>query len=175
MSVSRRLRKDGSAIWYYDFVVNGKRYSGPGGSTKTQALRIQEKVRDEVISGRYELSAKIPEQSFEQFVQIYLERRTHLRSAGRDALSARNLLRFFKRKSFTSVSPADIENFKLSRRKDGVSNGTINRELACLKTMYNKAIRWGQARTNPVLQVDFLEEPPGRTRCLTITPRSKEP
>ncbi len=49
----------------------------------------------------------------------------------------------------------------------GVSNATVNRELACLKRMYSLGIKWGKARNNPVKSVDFLEEPPGRTRFLS--------
>jgi integrase len=48
-----------------------------------------------------------------------------------------------------------------------VSKGTINRELACLKRMFTLAIKWGEASINPVKDVDFLEEPPGRTPYLS--------
>ena len=166
MSVYRRFRKNGSAYWYYDFVMNGIRYKGNGGATKTQALRIQEKRRNEIIASGNELPIEIPNQTFEQFMETYLSRRTHLRSYRRDDLSARTLRRFFRGKSFTTISPADIEDYIVCRRKEGVSNATINRELACLKRMYNLAIKWDMAKRNPVIHVKFLEEPPGRTKCL---------
>lgn len=56
-SVYKKKRKDGTTAWYYDFGYQGKRYRAVGGATKTQALRTQEKVRSQVISGRYELVA----------------------------------------------------------------------------------------------------------------------
>ncbi len=49
----------------------------------------------------------------------------------------------------------------------GGANGTITRELACLKRMYNLAIKWGDAKKNPVNEVSFLEEPPGRNKFLS--------
>jgi len=33
--------------------------------------------------------------------------------------------------------------------------------------MFNLAIKWREAKKNPVNDVDFLEEPPGRTRFLS--------
>jgi len=60
-----------------------------------------------------------------------------------------------------------IEDYISKRRKDGVKNGTINRELTCLKRMYNLAIKWGESRINPAIEIDMLEEPPGRTRFLS--------
>ena len=63
-----------------------------------------------------------------------------------------------------SITPANIEDYIGSRLKGGLANGTINRELTCLKRMYSLAIKWGDATINPVKEVDFLEEPPGRTR-----------
>jgi site-specific recombinase XerD len=66
-----------------------------------------------------------------------------------------------------SIMPSDIEDYIGERRKEGVANATINRELACLKKMYNLAIKWGDAKRNPVIDVEFLEEPPGRTRFLS--------
>ena len=35
------------------------------------------------------------------------------------------------------------------------------------------AIKWGEARRNPVQQIDMLEEPPGRTRFLSIEDSQK--
>ena len=60
-----------------------------------------------------------------------------------------------------------VEDYIGNRLKEGVSNATINRELACLKKMYNLAIKWGEAKRNPVIDVEFLKEPPGRTRFLS--------
>ncbi|MBN2001387.1 site-specific integrase, partial [candidate division KSB1 bacterium] len=149
------------------FMMDRIRYRGVGGATKTQALRTQEKIRNRVICGEYDLVQAAGRKKIEDFSEVYLSRRRHLKSRKRDELSVRILLRYFKGRSLGSILPANIEDYIAKRRENGVANGTINRELACLKRMYNLAIRWKEANKNPVNEVDFLKEPPGRTRFLT--------
>lgn len=167
MSVFPIKRKDGTQAWYYDFTINGIRYRQNAGATKTQALRAQEKKRGEVLEGNFGLQ-KIRNTPIKEFAKIFLKRREHLRSYKRDDLSVRTLLKFFKGKFLSGINPSDIEDYIGYRMSQGVSNATINRELACLKRMFTQAIKWGDASQNPVKQVDFLDEPPGRTRFLSL-------
>ncbi|MBN1348962.1 site-specific integrase [candidate division KSB1 bacterium] len=167
MGVYSKKRTDGTTAWYYDFMHDRVRYRGIGGATKTQALRALEKRRSEVLSGEFGMVNKVGNPKIEQFAEVYLQRRQHLRSHKRDAVSVRALLKFFKGEFLMSIKASDIEDYIGKRRKEGVSNATINRELACLKKMYNLAIKWGEAKRNPVIDVEFLEEPPGRTRFLS--------
>jgi site-specific recombinase XerD len=135
----------------------------------TQALRALEKVRTKVLSGEFELESQSNNPTIEKFAEKYLaNRRYRLRAWKRDALSVRTLLMHFSGKQLSAITPSDIENYISKRRNEGVSNATINRELSCLKRMYTLAVKWGDAKKNPVTDVDFLEEPPGRTRFLTV-------
>jgi len=167
MAVRAKKRKDGSIAWYYNIMIKGVRYRGIGGTTKTQALRTQDKIRSLVISGQYEDEKKVKNPKIQKFAEVYLDRRQHLKSKKRDILSVKTLLQFFKGNHLSDITPNTIEDYIAYRLKVGVKNGTINRELACLKHMYNLAIKWGDARKNPVSLVKFLKEPPGRTRYLT--------
>lgn len=54
-----------------------------------------------------------------------------------------------------------------SKRLEEVKPATVNRELACLKHLYNKAIDWGLVEQNPLKKVKLLKEPPGRIRYLS--------
>ena len=96
MAVYSKKRKDGTTAWYYDFMHDRVRYRGIGGATKTQALRALEKRRSEVLSGEFGLVTKVGNPKIEQFAEVYLKRRQHLRSHKRDDLSVRTLLKFFK-------------------------------------------------------------------------------
>jgi len=58
-----------------------------------------------------------------------------------------------------------IEKYKAKRLKT-VSPATVNRELACLKHMYNKAIEWSYLKNSPAKGIKLLKEPPGRLRYL---------
>ena len=166
MSVYKKKRKDGTSAWFFDFTYKGRRYRELGGATRTQALRIQERVRNQVISGEYKLDVQGNNTKIENFAETYLKRRQHLWSSKRDNLSVRTLLSYFKGKTLNTITSADVEDYLARRLKDGVANGTINRELSCLKRMFNLAIKWKEAKGNPVNDVDFLKEPPGRTRFL---------
>ncbi|MDD4363432.1 MAG: site-specific integrase, partial [Atribacterota bacterium] len=62
--------------------------------------------------------------------------------------------------------PQMIEEYKTKRLQVGVSPATVNRELSCLRHLFNKAIEWGYLIKNPMQSVKLLKEPPGRTRYL---------
>ncbi len=71
------------------------------------------------------------------------------------------------------IYPADIEGFKLRRRKD-VSGSTVNRELALLKRMFNLAIDWDlYLGSNPVRKVKFFQEINLGFRVLTTQEETK--
>jgi hypothetical protein len=78
------------------------------------------------------------------------------RSWLRDEQMYRKLKQFFgSERQLTDCNPADIEGYKLNRRKE-VSGSTVNRELALLKRMFNLAIDWELFRDlNPVRKVKF--------------------
>lgn len=166
MSVYKRKRRNGTNIWYYDFVYEKVRYRDVGGTNRTQALRVQEKIRSKVISGTYDLEEKSGNIKIGNFAEIFLERRRHLKSHKRIKILVAHLLSYFKDKSLLEINPNRIQDYISKRLHDGVSNATINRELACLKNMFNLAIKWKEAIRNPVNDVEFLKEPPGRTRFL---------
>jgi integrase len=48
-----------------------------------------------------------------------------------------------------------------------IAPATVNRELAVMKGLYNKAMAWGKAASNPVHDVVFAKENNARVRWLT--------
>jgi integrase len=67
----------------------------------------------------------------------------------------------------SSIRPQDVERYKGVRIAHEVSPGTINRELAFLRLTLNMAVKWGRLKESPMRFVEFLKEPPGRTRVVT--------
>ena len=59
-----------------------------------------------------------------------------------------------------------VEKYKLTRKEEGAGPATINRELGCLRHMFNMAIKWKKAQSNPVREVKFLIEPKEKNRIL---------
>jgi site-specific recombinase XerD len=168
MAVYSKKRKDGSTAWYYRFQYEGKEYRAVGGTTKTQALRGQEKVRADLINGRFEVRQNVKNPTLESFSEKFLERRRELRSYKRYVIFVRHLKEYFgKNTTLSSIQTENVEDYKGWRQAQGVSNATVNREIACLKRMFNQAVQWGDARRNPVVGIKFLDEAKFLDRCLT--------
>jgi len=84
----------------------------------------------------------------------------------RDRLSLKILQRHFSGRLITEIKPWDLEQYK-NMRINEVSPCSVNRELACIKHMFNKAVEWNYLRDNPIRCIKLLKEPPGRLRYLT--------
>jgi len=84
----------------------------------------------------------------------------------RDQTSMKNLLTAFHGRLISKISAHDLELYKNMRRKQ-VKPATVNRELSCIKHMFNKAVNWDYIKENPLRSVTKFKEPPGRVRYLT--------
>ena len=73
----------------------------------------------------------------------------------------------FGAKRLAEISPFALERYRRQRKQDGMSDATINRELAFLRHIFNMAITWDKATDNPVKKVRFAREDNGRIRFLT--------
>ena len=77
----------------------------------------------------------------------------------------KHLIPFFKRKPIDKISTFDIERFK-KNRKGKASPGTINRELAVISHIFNKAMEWKWIDYMPA-KIKRLKEDSGRIIYLT--------
>jgi len=82
-----------------------------------------------------------------------------------DKCCVKKLTQAFTGKYLYSIKPVMIEKYKADRLQN-VTTATANRELACLKYMYTKAIEWEFFKKNPAKTVKLLKEPLGRLRYL---------
>ncbi len=83
----------------------------------------------------------------------------------RDQVSLKNLSEYLGNTLISDIAPCVIESYK-KRRLEKVKNVTVNRELACLRHMFNKAIDWGMIETNPCKKVKLFKENNQRVRYL---------
>ena len=65
----------------------------------------------------------------------------------------------FGRRWLANMTTKQIEDYK-AERKERANPATVNRELACLKNMFTKAVEWGYVKTNPAKGVKLLKEKP---------------
>jgi len=171
MKISKKERnlKSFNGKWYIDFTFNRKRIRRFGGYTKEQARNRLAKMRLEKLDEQ--LGFKKPERediSFEQFSKDFIDlySKQNKKSWGRDETSLKNLKPFFKGKMLRDVGPELVERYK-AKRKTEVSPATVNREIAFLKTMFNKAVEWGRLELSPLKNVKKFKEDNGRERILT--------
>jgi len=155
--------------WYIDYYVKGRRKRRKIGPSKKLAQQVLQDVHVKMAKGEYlgvYDEKKIPFEDFSQQYLAYSKANKALSTyKRRDKVSIGHLNFFFNGKYLFEITPQMIEKYKAARLEK-VAPATVNRELACLKHMYNKGIEWGYTKSNPVKSVKLLKEPPGRLRYL---------
>lgn len=160
--------KDGK--WVIDFTCKGKRITRVIGESKRQAEAALAAMKADILREKYGLGqAARQEVLFETHAKEYLElyAKQNKRSWARDETSINHLKEFFHGKNLSDITPELIEKYRLARRANRISPATINRETACLTTIFSKALSWGKVEINPVLKVKKFREPASRERILT--------
>ncbi len=95
------------------------------------------------------------------------------RSWFRDTYSLRHLLDSFMDKKLSEITPKDIDDYKEQRLGD-VKPATVNREIECLRHLFNLAKRWRKFfGDNPVSESGLLEVNNQIERILTPTEGEK--
>lgn len=155
--------------WYIDYYVKGRRKRRKIGPSKKLAMQVMQDVHVKMAKGEYlgvYDEKKVP---FEEFSQQYLAyskaNKAWSTYKRRDLVNIGHLDLFFNEKYLFEITPQMIEKYKADRLEK-VTPASVNRELACLKHMYTKAIEWGYVKASPVKTVKLLKEPPGRLRYL---------
>lgn len=147
--------------WVTEFYHEGIRYkkSLGIGISKTVAKEREAKYRQEVREGKHHVKAR--RIRFEKFKEKYLENarvNKKPKSAKRNEVSIGQLMPYFKGKLIGSIHPFQVEQYKKARRDGGASPATVNRDVACLRNMMNKAVDWGFLQVNPIAKVKLLHE-----------------
>jgi integrase len=132
------------------------------GVTRKQAEDFIEKIRTDARHGRLNLpKGRKVGLNFEEAAQKYLERLP--KENGKD-IEAKNyriklhLAPFFKDTPLIRISTSDIEHYKRNRIEEKTKPGTINRELAVLSHLFNKAIEWKWIDYKPCKIKRFKEQ-----------------
>ncbi|MFC1539828.1 tyrosine-type recombinase/integrase, partial [Candidatus Latescibacterota bacterium] len=81
--------------------------------------------------------------------------------------SLKHLLPVFKKVRINDISKVKVKTYTANRVKEGASNATINREIACLKCILSRAFEWEYIEKNPLIGLKMLKEPEPIERYLT--------
>jgi len=154
--------------YYIVYSVDGRRKTETIGKDKKLAEKVLHKRLTEIAENRYLDVKKEEKIKFEDFAAQYLE--FHCKPNNKtwktsDKNKIKNLKQYFSGKYLYEITPLDIERYKSDRIKK-VLPSTVNRDLACLKSIFNRAIEWKKARENPMHQVKLFKENNQRLRYL---------
>lgn len=171
------IYKRGGKYWF-EFVFEGRRIRK---STKTRsrkaAREIESAHRIKLAKGEVGIEEPKRVPTFASALKEFLawsehEHAAHPNTHSRYEVSGKALKRFFGATPLDRITPETVEKFKTWRaRKKSDFTGrhlrpaTINRELACLKILFNRFE--DTVPRNPVRKVKFLAEDNEQTRVLT--------
>jgi integrase len=169
-------------VYWIDYYVNGHRKRERIGSDKRLAETVLKKRRVEIAEGKYLDKQRPVTTTFDELADAYFAYVVHQqrkRSWPRDRTSIRALSAYFGGKRLSDITPAVIEQYRAWRRESVARRGqaptpaTLNRELACLKRMFNVAIKGllvlkgGMPVSNPAAHVSLERETNERDRVFS--------
>jgi integrase len=157
-----------NSTWYVDYTFRDQRFRRAVGHSKRIAeLTLKDlelKIARGEFLGIFE-ERKILFEDFSQEYLIYSKANKSKLSYQRDQFTLRHLTDFFSGYYVFDITPRVMDQYK-SERLEKVSPSTVNREIACLRHMLNKAKDWRYIKSNPISGMKMLKEPPGRLRFL---------
>jgi len=156
------------------YLPNGKRkrevvkISGvdPKDITRKDAEKALALRKAQVIQGNFDELIHHKKISFEKLCRTYIGTyaKPNKKSWKRDVHSIKNLFKFFGEFKINQITHWQVEHYKSKRSKDIsyrgtiISKATVNREIVCLKKMFNKAIDWDLIKENPTKGVKLYKE-----------------
>jgi integrase len=172
------LAKFSGRVWWIEYYDPEKRLRreriGPNKAAAEQRLREVLSARTE---GRYIKKSPDSCTLFKDLAAWYLDlpEVKAKRSYDRDKWSLKILLPYFGDRLLKDITPAQVEAYRQERLyqpsgrspKDMTRPATVNRELACFKTIFNKAVKNAKADRNPAQGIKLLKENNERDRVLT--------
>ena len=182
-------RKD-SRFWWYKFGYHRVTYQASTGTkNRREAEGIASKARLDVIEGKYDIKRQKAAPLFKDAMAEFLEwsrqhHAEHPNTTRRYEIAGKPLIQAFGAKTLNTITPEEIEKYKTLRLsqggKRGAGNGkvketgqklkpaTVNRELACLKAVFNHFIKLDVIVKNPVTRVKLLAENNEQMRVLSF-------
>lgn len=155
-------------VWYYRIRHKGKLIRKVVGPQKRQAELAYQKKKVELSEGKLPSKPK-KEILFRDLAKLYMELYSipHKKSFVRDEISINHINTFMGDWYVSQITPLMIERYKSDRMRK-VSKATVNREMACLKTIFSKGIEWEKIDHNPSAKVKFFKEKGKRLRFFSI-------
>jgi len=169
------LTKADKKAYYIDYYYKGNRKREKIGFSRSLAEGEFWDRKKKIRENRFLDIKKEIKTRFKELSKWYLELDVvkHKKSYKRDCTSIDKLNGYFGKRLITEITPSMVEKYKTYRlhqnsyRKHATKPATLNRELACMRHMFNLAIRERKAEINPVKGVRLEREHNKRDRILS--------
>ena len=167
---------DGDGRFTVNIMVDGKRIhrvvgKESEGVTRQQAHDLITQLRSKAREKRLQLpKGRKLAMGFEEAAKLYLLRLKE--ENGKDLYKKnqrlqKNIIPFFKDSPLSEVNTSGIERYKQYRCDENAKPSTINRELAVISHLLNKALDWQWIEAKPC-NIKKLRENNGRIKYLTL-------
>lgn len=169
MAVRRRGK-----TWYIDYYFQGKRHKEAVGPSKKEAEAALGKIKGEIRTGKFFGRMIRRDVVFDDLADAYDEQAKGKRSYHVERHYIKRVKEYFSGRLLHEMTALDVERFKVDRKETPTrakrtrSDTAVNRELACLRAMLNKAVQWEMLERNPAARAKMFPEPHGRNHFLTI-------
>jgi integrase len=153
------IYKRGDTYWI-KYYRGGKYYRESAGTNKeSEAKRLLKAREGSIVEGRF-VGLNVERIRFDELAEDMLNdyRINAKKSLDRAELSVRTLKRYFEGFRIVDITSAKVKNYIVTRQSDGVSNGTINRELAALKRMLSIGAKQTPPKVVHAPYVSMLKE-----------------
>ena len=158
-----------SENWYVDYYARGHRQREKIGPSKKLAETVLKKRKVEIAENKFLDIRKEKKVRFTDLAETFLNDyfRSNDKKYQNNKAFVKNLAKFFGDKYLYEINSLLIEKYK-SERLQSIKPVSINRELAILKSMFNRAIEWDMLSNNPAKSVKNFPADDKRVRFLTI-------
>jgi integrase len=137
-------------------------------ANKTIAKQLRDRIKGSIAEGtwlelreslRLRNRGSLTLQEFgESYIEEYAKVRNKKRSWERKIVSLRALNKQLGKLNLEAITPAHLHKYVQRRKRGGVSNSTINRDLTTLKHLLRFAVECGVIPSHPVERFRKLEE-----------------
>lgn len=169
MSIKLRIRENGEKVYDIRVQYGGVRKSKSVQTTKSNAKRIESKMLNELMLGRFEILDNKENPTFRTYAERYRESVLWHKSHARTVISINHLKDHFGAKRLTELTLQDFINYR-SKRLKKVTPATVNREHTCFLRMLNVAVSDDsyQIYKNPIKGLKKFKEKPVSNRILSL-------
>lgn len=165
--------------WWADYTVNGKRIRKPISTSKKEAQKFLIDMDSKILHKKYLLPID-NKMTLITLVKKYMEEYSiHKRSFKTDVSLSKPVVRHLGSILIHEISKKMVMEYRnirknegSERRKRSVSETTLNREVAFLRSVLNKAVEWEYLSYNPIQGVKLAKEEI-KERILTIAELQK--